>query len=79
MLIFIDWRPCRIIPVPVFWRTTHLKNFFVFKDTNRIISMASSGYMQAAVLLVAIQVLCLGAADADPETGTVIPAESTWI
>lgn len=38
--------------------------------------MASSGYLQAAVLLLAVQLLCLGAADADQETGTVIPAES---
>ncbi|XP_029310401.1 NELL2-interacting cell ontogeny regulator 1 isoform X1 [Cottoperca gobio] len=38
--------------------------------------MASSGYLQAAVLLLAVQLICLGAADADQETGTVIPAES---
>lgn len=38
--------------------------------------MASSGYLQAAVLLLVVQLLCLGAADADQETGTVIPAES---
>ncbi|KAK5858671.1 hypothetical protein PBY51_002792 [Eleginops maclovinus] len=38
--------------------------------------MASSGYLQAAVLLLAVQLICLGAADADHETGTVIPAES---
>ncbi|XP_037615606.1 neuropeptide-like protein C4orf48 homolog [Sebastes umbrosus] len=40
--------------------------------------MASSGYyLQAAVLLLAVQLLCLGgAADADQDTGTVIPAES---
>ncbi|XP_047440476.1 neuropeptide-like protein C4orf48 homolog [Mugil cephalus] len=37
--------------------------------------MASRGYVQAAVLLLAVQ-LCLGAADADLEAGTVIPAES---
>uniref|UniRef100_A0A3Q1F569 NELL2-interacting cell ontogeny regulator 1 n=1 Tax=Acanthochromis polyacanthus TaxID=80966 RepID=A0A3Q1F569_9TELE len=38
--------------------------------------MASSGLVQAAVLLVAVQLVCLGAADADQDTGTVIPAES---
>ncbi|XP_049612930.1 NELL2-interacting cell ontogeny regulator 1 [Syngnathus scovelli] len=40
--------------------------------------MASGGMMQAAMLLLAAQlVLCRGgAADADRETGTVIPAES---
>ncbi|XP_034712377.1 neuropeptide-like protein C4orf48 homolog [Etheostoma cragini] len=37
--------------------------------------MASSGYLQAAVLLLAVQLLCLRA-HADQETGTVIPAES---
>ncbi|XP_070710982.1 NELL2-interacting cell ontogeny regulator 1 isoform X2 [Pempheris klunzingeri] len=37
--------------------------------------MASSGYLQVAVLLLAVQLLSLGA-DADQETGTVIPAES---
>ncbi|XP_067381406.1 neuropeptide-like protein C4orf48 homolog isoform X3 [Channa argus] len=36
--------------------------------------MASSGCLQAAVLLLTVQFLCLGAADQD--TGTVIPAES---
>lgn len=41
--------------------------------------MASGGYLQAAVLLLAAQLLCLGAADADQETGTVIPAESRCI
>lgn len=41
--------------------------------------MASSGYLQAAVLLLVVQLLCLGAADADQETGTVIPAESRWM
>lgn len=40
------------------------------------IVMASSGFVQAAVLLVAVQLVCLGAAEADQETGTVIPAES---
>uniref|UniRef100_A0A672YL15 NELL2-interacting cell ontogeny regulator 1 n=1 Tax=Sphaeramia orbicularis TaxID=375764 RepID=A0A672YL15_9TELE len=40
------------------------------------VAMASSGFVQAAVLLLALQLLCLGAADADQETGTVIPAES---
>lgn len=37
--------------------------------------MASSGYLQAAVVLMAV-LLCLGAAEADQDTGTVIPAES---
>ncbi|XP_020793424.1 neuropeptide-like protein C4orf48 homolog [Boleophthalmus pectinirostris] len=37
--------------------------------------MASSGYLQAAVLLAAV-VLCLGAAEADQDAGSVIPAES---
>ena len=41
--------------------------------------MASGGYLQAAVLLLAVQLLCLAAADAEQETGTVIPAESRWI
>ncbi|XP_037539117.1 neuropeptide-like protein C4orf48 homolog [Nematolebias whitei] len=36
--------------------------------------MASSGYY-AAVVLLAVQLLCVGAADAE-EAGTVIPAES---
>ncbi|KAF7230182.1 NELL2-interacting cell ontogeny regulator 1 [Nothobranchius furzeri] len=39
--------------------------------------MASSGSLvQAAVFLLAVQLLWVGAADADQETGTVIPAES---
>ncbi|XP_067381405.1 neuropeptide-like protein C4orf48 homolog isoform X2 [Channa argus] len=42
--------------------------------TDRTIAMASSGCLQAAVLLLTVQFLCLGAADQD--TGTVIPAES---
>lgn len=37
--------------------------------------MASSGYLQALALLVAV-LLCLGVAEADQDTGTVIPAES---
>lgn len=37
--------------------------------------MASSGYLP---LLLAVQLLYLGVADADPESGTVIPAESMW-
>lgn len=41
--------------------------------------MASSGYVQAVVLLLALQLVCVGAADAAHETGTVIPAESRWI
>ncbi|XP_031706663.1 NELL2-interacting cell ontogeny regulator 1 [Anarrhichthys ocellatus] len=38
--------------------------------------MASGGYLQTAVLLLAVQLLCLRAADADQDAGTVIPAES---
>uniref|UniRef100_A0A3Q2QLL7 NELL2-interacting cell ontogeny regulator 1 n=1 Tax=Fundulus heteroclitus TaxID=8078 RepID=A0A3Q2QLL7_FUNHE len=39
--------------------------------------MAFSGsYMQVAVVLFAVQLVCVGAAEADQETGTVIPAES---
>ncbi|KAM8900477.1 NELL2-interacting cell ontogeny regulator 1 [Spinachia spinachia] len=38
--------------------------------------MASGGFLQAAALLLAAQLLCLGAADADQDGGTVIPAES---
>lgn len=39
--------------------------------------MASSGaYVQVAVVLLAVQLVCVGAAEADQETGTVIPAES---
>lgn len=38
--------------------------------------MGSSGSLQAAALLLAVQLFCLGGADADPESGTVIPAES---
>lgn len=37
--------------------------------------MASSGYLP---LLLAVQLLYLCVADADPESGTVIPAESIW-
>lgn len=40
--------------------------------------MASSGFLQAAALLLAVQLLGVGVAGADPESGTVIPAESTW-
>lgn len=40
--------------------------------------MASSGFLQAAALLLAVQLLGVGGAGADPESGTVIPAESTW-
>lgn len=49
----------------------------VIKSEN--VAMASGGYVQAAVLLLAVQLLCLGAADADQDTGTVIPAESRCI
>ncbi|XP_068164382.1 NELL2-interacting cell ontogeny regulator 1 [Antennarius striatus] len=38
--------------------------------------MVSSGLMQSVVLMLAVQLLCLGAVHADQETGTVIPAES---
>ncbi|TWW63407.1 NELL2-interacting cell ontogeny regulator 1 [Takifugu rubripes] len=38
--------------------------------------MASSGFLQAAALLLAVQLLGVGVAGADPESGTVIPAES---
>lgn len=38
--------------------------------------MASIGYYQAVVILLAAQLLCYGATDAEQETGTVIPAES---
>ena len=41
--------------------------------------MASTGYYQTVVILLAAQLLCYGATDADQETGTVIPAESTWM
>lgn len=44
-----------------------------------LITMASSGYLQAAVLLLTLQILSFGAAYADQDTGTVIPAESRWI
>ncbi|XP_074518041.1 NELL2-interacting cell ontogeny regulator 1 [Halichoeres trimaculatus] len=47
--------------------------FTVIEDS---ITMAYSGYLQAAMLLLTVQLLFLGAADADQETGTVIPAES---
>ncbi|XP_032439438.1 NELL2-interacting cell ontogeny regulator 1 [Xiphophorus hellerii] len=39
--------------------------------------MASSGsYVQVTLVLLAVQLVCVGAAEADQETGTVIPAES---
>ena len=42
--------------------------------------MASTGYYQTVVILLAAQLLlCYGATDADQDTGTVIPAESTWM
>ncbi|MED6265830.1 hypothetical protein CHARACLAT_029379 [Characodon lateralis] len=48
-----------------------------FKETDRTITMTSSGlYVQVAVVLLAVQLVCVGAAEADQETGTVIPAES---
>uniref|UniRef100_A0A8C7T360 NELL2-interacting cell ontogeny regulator 1 n=1 Tax=Oncorhynchus mykiss TaxID=8022 RepID=A0A8C7T360_ONCMY len=40
------------------------------------ISMVSSGYLQAAMLLLAVQLLCFRPSDAEQEAGTVIPAES---
>uniref|UniRef100_A0A8C5C346 NELL2-interacting cell ontogeny regulator 1 n=1 Tax=Gadus morhua TaxID=8049 RepID=A0A8C5C346_GADMO len=42
-----------------------------------ILAMASTGYYQTVVILLAAQLLlCYGATDADQDTGTVIPAES---
>ncbi|KAJ8008474.1 hypothetical protein DPEC_G00105190 [Dallia pectoralis] len=38
--------------------------------------MASSAYLQAVMLLLAVQLLCLRPSDAEQDTGTVIPAES---
>ncbi|KAM4714445.1 NELL2-interacting cell ontogeny regulator 1 isoform 1-T1 [Anableps anableps] len=47
------------------------------KESDWSIAMASSGsYVQVAVVLLAVQLVCVGAAEADQETGTVIPAES---
>ncbi|XP_054916197.1 neuropeptide-like protein C4orf48 homolog isoform X2 [Poeciliopsis prolifica] len=49
------------------------------KQADRTVAMASSGSgVQAALVLVllAVQLVCVGAAEADQETGTVIPAES---
>lgn len=40
--------------------------------------MASIGYYQTVVILLAAQLLCYGATDAEQETGTVIPAESMY-
>lgn len=40
--------------------------------------MVSSGYLQAAMLLLAVQLLCFRPSDAEQEAGTVIPAESKW-
>ena len=40
--------------------------------------MASIGYLQAIMLLLAVQLLCYRASNAE-ETGTVIPAESKSI
>ncbi|KAF7647338.1 hypothetical protein LDENG_00174120 [Lucifuga dentata] len=37
--------------------------------------MAAGGFLQTAVLLMLVQLLCVGA-DAEQDTGTVIPAES---
>ncbi|XP_076016868.1 NELL2-interacting cell ontogeny regulator 1 [Genypterus blacodes] len=37
--------------------------------------MAAGGFLQAAVVLMLLQLLCVGA-DAEQDTGTVIPAES---
>lgn len=80
-LIFTDWRPCRTSPVVVFPAKPHTcRCYFPFPEViDHIVTMASSGYLQAAMLLLAAQLLCLGAADADQESGTVIPAESMWI
>uniref|UniRef100_A0AAZ3SRL4 NELL2-interacting cell ontogeny regulator 1 n=1 Tax=Oncorhynchus tshawytscha TaxID=74940 RepID=A0AAZ3SRL4_ONCTS len=38
--------------------------------------MVSSGYLQAVMLLLAVQLLCFRPSDAEQEAGTVIPAES---
>ncbi|XP_007563703.2 neuropeptide-like protein C4orf48 homolog [Poecilia formosa] len=47
------------------------------KEADRTFAMASSGsYVQVALVLLAVQLVCVGAAEADQETGTVIPAES---
>ncbi|KAM4714446.1 NELL2-interacting cell ontogeny regulator 1 isoform 2-T2 [Anableps anableps] len=49
----------------------------VTRESDWSIAMASSGsYVQVAVVLLAVQLVCVGAAEADQETGTVIPAES---
>uniref|UniRef100_A0A4W5JL51 NELL2-interacting cell ontogeny regulator 1 n=1 Tax=Hucho hucho TaxID=62062 RepID=A0A4W5JL51_9TELE len=40
------------------------------------ISMVSSGYLQAVMLLLAVQLLCFMPSDAEQEAGTVIPSES---
>lgn len=40
--------------------------------------MVSSGYLQAVMLLLAVQLLCFRPSDAEQEAGTVIPAESKW-
>ncbi|XP_035473514.1 neuropeptide-like protein C4orf48 homolog isoform X1 [Scophthalmus maximus] len=42
--------------------------------SDQTLAMASSGFVQAAALLLAAQLLWVGAADQEP--GTVIPAES---
>ncbi|KAF0029126.1 hypothetical protein F2P81_018231 [Scophthalmus maximus] len=44
--------------------------------SDQTLAMASSGFVQAAALLLAAQLLWLGAADQEP--GTVIPAESKY-
>ncbi|KAM9425714.1 NELL2-interacting cell ontogeny regulator 1 [Pholidichthys leucotaenia] len=38
--------------------------------------MSPGGFLQTAVLLLVLQLVCVSAADADQENGTVIPAES---
>lgn len=52
--------------------------FLIQENSLVAVTMASSGYLQAAAILLVVQLLCLSVADADPESGTVIPAESTY-
>ncbi|XP_070710981.1 NELL2-interacting cell ontogeny regulator 1 isoform X1 [Pempheris klunzingeri] len=62
--------------LPLIWCSSKYHRLIhVSQVADHIITMASSGYLQVAVLLLAVQLLSLGA-DADQETGTVIPAES---
>lgn len=52
--------------------------FLIQENSLVAVAMASSGYLQAAALLLVVLLLCLSVTDADPESGTVIPAESTY-